>query len=193
MHKPKRLPVLREDRTIEIHLTRGYVAIVDFEDVWAAGHNWSSMVATDDHVYAIGCNGKLLHREILGLGPKDNIDVDHVNGDTLDCRRENLRAVSTMTNSRNRRLNRNNSTGLSGVRRNKSGSWSAMISNVNLGTFPTFELAAKARLDAEDKFWGVQPRREVIHSKLQKVLTSDDSSRFEFQRLQRELENKNLE
>ena len=193
MHKPKRLPVLREDRTIEIHLTQGYVAIVDFEDVWAAGHNWSAQVVTDTHVYATGLSGKLLHREVLGLGPQDKIDVDHVNGNTLDCRRANLRIVSTMVNSRNRRLNRNNSTGLSGVRRNRSGSWSVTISNVSLGTFPTFELAAKARLDAEDRFWGVQPRREIIHDKLQKVLTSDDSSRFEFQRLQRELENKNLE
>jgi hypothetical protein len=96
-----------------------------------------------------------------------------------------------MVNSRNRRLNRNNASGLSGVSPSKNGKWEATISNVYLGSFATFELAAKARLDAEDRFWGVQPRREVIHDKLQKVLTSDDSSRFDFQRLQRELENKN--
>lgn len=55
-----------------------------------------------------------LHRLIIDAPPK--VLVDHINGDTLDNRRENLRLVTDKQNNQNRhRVNRNSSTGVRGV------------------------------------------------------------------------------
>jgi hypothetical protein len=43
-----------------------------------------------------------LHREILGLGPGDLQRTDHINRNSLDCRRANLRAVTHAQNHQNR-------------------------------------------------------------------------------------------
>jgi hypothetical protein len=77
---------------------------------------------------------------IVPPGPDEVID--HINGCTLDNRRENLRAVDRATNQRNRRIAHTNRTGYRGVTRNKqSGKWSASLF---LGQFDTAEEAAQA-------------------------------------------------
>ncbi len=45
----------------------------------------------------------------------DNYVIDHIDGDSLNNSIDNLRAVSSETNSRNRCINKNNSTGVAGV------------------------------------------------------------------------------
>lgn len=42
-----------------------------------------------------------LHRVILGLGPKDNVEIDHINRDRLDNRRCNLRILDRQRNAQN--------------------------------------------------------------------------------------------
>lgn len=73
-------------------------------------------------------NGKrercYLHRLLLGEIP-DGHEVDHINGDPLDNRRENLRSVERRVNAQNRR---NNAGGLD-LRAN--GQWRVRI---HLGT-----------------------------------------------------------
>lgn len=170
MKKPMRLPILREDRTIEIPLTAGHVAIVDWEDVWACAFNWHVITTPTGHLYA-GSYGTLLHREIMGLGKRNGSDVDHINGDTLNCRRENLRVVSHQTNTRNRKIHHNNKSGVPGVRYNdKTNNWSVTLCGVYLGTYAKFEDARAVRLDAEKKSWGIEPRREELHAVSDTVL-----------------------
>jgi hypothetical protein len=47
-----------------------------------------------------------MHREILGLERGDGLYGDHINGDTLDNRKANLRAVDNATNVASRRKKR---------------------------------------------------------------------------------------
>lgn len=59
-----------------------------------------------------------------------NIVVDHVNGDSLDNRIENLRACSITENNQNRRLSCNSSTGANGVTWSDDGRYRVGI-NIN--------------------------------------------------------------
>ncbi len=86
-----------------------------------------------------------MHREIM-KAPKDKF-VDHINGNTLDNRKDNLRLVTHTENLRNSKLNKRNTTGYKGVRRTKSGFYARInVSGreISLGGFPTLERAARA-------------------------------------------------
>lgn len=61
-------------------------------------------------------------------------------------------------NRKNKRINKNNTSGARGVYLNKkTGSWYALIyvnkKHINLGTYKSFEDAVIARKAAEDKYW----------------------------------------
>lgn len=101
----------------------------------------------------------ILHRLVLGIGNSSYPIVDHINHDTSDCRKCNLRIVSYQMNSMNIGLRPNNSSGVTGVRwRNKDKKWSARIKvnykEIHLGVYNTFEEAVQARKDAEEKYFG---------------------------------------
>ena len=93
----------------------------------------------------------LMHRVVMNVdGKKPRMIVDHINGDRLDNRRENLRIVSGSQNlwNRNNKLNRRNTSGHRGISITKHGTYVAML-NVNrkhyrLGTFKTLEEAVAA-------------------------------------------------
>lgn len=67
-----------------------------------------------------------LHREVMR--PAAGLMVDHINGDKLDNRRENLRVCTNAQNSMNQRRSIGNTSGFKGVRRHAaSGKWQAII------------------------------------------------------------------
>lgn len=72
-----------------------------------------------DGYWQIKINGKCykVHRIICILNNIDvhGLQVDHVNGVKNDNRMSNLRAVCAKTNSRNRKMQSNNTTGFTGV------------------------------------------------------------------------------
>ena len=88
-----------------------------------------------------------LSRELLGLPPGRYPEVDHVNGDTLDCRRANLRAVTKAQNQQNRQgADRDSRSGVRGVTWDKrTGRWAAgaMLNGkrYNLGRYDSIEEA----------------------------------------------------
>lgn len=94
------------------------------------------------------------------MAPPAGSHVDHINGDKLDNRRENLRIVTPQRNQVNRKQrNRNNTSGVRGVRRHgQCDRWVAQITvnrkNIYLGLFGRFEDAVEARRAAELEHYG---------------------------------------
>lgn len=80
--------------------------------------------------------------------------IDHINHDTRDNRIENLRSVDRRGNGRNMLIRSDNSSGAVGVYRSGK-KWVAQMfaggASKYLGTFGSFDAAAKARREAEDR------------------------------------------
>lgn len=100
----------------------------------------------------------LAHRVIWALfhGRWPN-QIDHINGDRLDNRIENLRSVSVSENARNHKRSVVNATGVTGVCWNERlGMWHARISHEgrdkHLGYFHEFEDAVARRKAAEVEY-----------------------------------------
>lgn len=138
-----------------IRLSDGSIALVDDEDfVLLAQYSWNTL-RTNGRVYATtrspDVDGdrtcRYMHRVILDA-PAD-IQVDHLNGDGLDNRRENLRLATNSQNSKNKGRYRNNSSGYKGVyKRLGRERWRADIMSDGqrrrLGEFSSAEEAARA-------------------------------------------------
>tara|TARA_R110000824_G_scaffold217121_2_gene403649 strand:+ start:61 stop:615 length:555 start_codon:yes stop_codon:yes gene_type:complete len=94
-----------------------------------------------------------LHRLIMNT-PK-GMHTDHINGDPLDNRKENLRICTGAENQRNKGPQKNNTSGFKGVYWHKgSKKWSAQVAynkkNIYIGCFKDKEEAARAH-DAKAK------------------------------------------
>jgi len=97
-----------------------------------------------------------LHRWIMQ--PEDGKYVDHINKNTLDNRRQNLRICTNSANLRNSHLNFNNKSGHNGIYFDKSrNKWLAQIKvnykQIFLGRFKDKNRAILARKKAEKKYW----------------------------------------
>jgi hypothetical protein len=143
---------------MEIALGKGLVAVIDDEDAnLVAGFKWYAMKAPqkEEKFYAAGWKhmppGRYfvhLHRLIANAQPGEIID--HVDGDTLNCRRSNLRRVTRGQNAQNRRPNQKPGTSkYKGVFLCRStGRFRAQIAKnrkrIYLGSFASEEDAARA-------------------------------------------------
>tara|TARA_A100001011_G_scaffold385744_2_gene460282 strand:+ start:2091 stop:2606 length:516 start_codon:yes stop_codon:yes gene_type:complete len=133
------------------------VTIVDDEDydkVMTAISKKSKWYAVNHNpalrYYAMnGGRDKSVHRVIMDA-PK-GMDVDHINGDSLDNRKENLRLCTRSENCRNKKVRADSKSGFKGVYQTKNGRFQAYIGdpskisrNIKLGTYDTPEEAARA-------------------------------------------------
>lgn len=128
-----------------VKLTQGFSAIVDDEDLAIVSKiKWQAQIK-GDHVIAkahragasVNAPKILMHRLILGA--KSGEMVDHINGNSLDNRRSNLRLATHKTNGQNRSKQRNNTTGFKGVNKYRNGKFRASIvvnrKSIHLGYF----------------------------------------------------------
>lgn len=98
-----------------------------------------------------------LHRLVMKENDPKKI-IDHINHNTLDNRKINLRIVTSQQNSMNHKIFRNNSSGITGVRYSSlNNKWLARITynykDILLGEFDDFEDAVIARKNAEIKYY----------------------------------------
>ena len=88
-----------------------------------------------------------LHRYLLNA-PQGK-QVDHINRNPLDNRKNNLRIVTHSENQLNKSLLKTNNSGVKGIRIRKNGKWQARImlnkKSISIGHFNTLEEAKIAR------------------------------------------------
>lgn len=151
----------------EITLTKGFKAVIDSEDlVKVKDFKWVAFVrdAKKNKIYArahikgSGRNGKQisLHRLIMDA-PKGMV-VDHIDGDTLNNKKGNLRVCLQAENARNS-CSAYGSSRFKGVTlRKKINRWRAYIKKnyrqIHLGWFASEAEAAKAYNIAALKLFG---------------------------------------
>lgn len=119
-------------------------ALIDLDDVdLCRQYKWHLRkgYGRNDYVVASLPNNQKIHLHRLVLGYNGSLDVDHINMNGLDNRKENLRVVNHQKNSSNSRG--------TGVKKVPSGRYQAIIcrnyKTLYLGTYDTFEEAALAR------------------------------------------------
>lgn len=143
---------------VRVPMAGGHFALVDDADAERVlALRWYRQ-----HRYAVNGRGGskptlggriYLHRFILNA--PDGVLVDHINGDGLDCRRENLRLADHSLNALNRQYR--NSTQFRGVSKGRTG-WDAAVS-VRGQRFVTRrhdspEAAARAYDELATRHWG---------------------------------------
>lgn len=139
--------------TIRVPLTRGAFAVIDAADAdLVLAHKWKLQGPPErpngaSRGFRDG-SGRVrhvsMHRLIMGAPP--GMFVDHINGDTLDNRRANLRICTPGENARNR-VGRHASVAPKGVEARSGGYRAVIVAHGvkrHLGTFRTHELAARA-------------------------------------------------
>lgn len=139
-----------------IKLTKNKEAIVDNDDYeWLSKYNWCAKEHKNEgRFYAVRGEGPRktmkiirMHRVILNA-PKGS-EVDHINGNTLDNRKSNLRIVSRNENAKNMKKHKDGLAkykGVSKLSNGKTNPWRARIwtdnKELSLGAYKTQEEAA---------------------------------------------------
>jgi hypothetical protein len=136
----------------KIKLTQNKFALVDDED-YEKLNQYSWYAEKGRYTYYAARTDKLkkkirIHRFIMN--PTSNLQIDHINGNGLDNRKENLRICTHQQNQYNKKLSKNNSSGIKGVHWDKSrNKWRAKIKINNkekyLGRF-------KDRIEAKEVY-----------------------------------------
>jgi hypothetical protein len=165
-------PIRIEGNVAYVPLTQGYEAIIDASDVELVNcWNWfvykkrsaSTAYAYRNGLRAVRPDGSRenvtipMHRVIMAAPV--GMEVDHIDRNGLNNRRDNLRLVTKSQNQHNRAISSNNTSGYKGVFKHKaSGKWLSEINvagkQLYLGLFDTPEDAYAAYCSASVQFHG---------------------------------------
>lgn len=144
----------------QIPVGRGLFTLVDDADYeWLSRWKWRAQFDKHTGTYYVHRNlarldGKRpdvkMARLILELGFGDDRMGEHINQNTLDNQRSNLRIATVAQNNRNRRKPKNNTSGHKGIHKvGKTNRWQVSISRDKVryffGSYSTLEEAVAVR------------------------------------------------
>ena len=149
-----------------VPLTKGQYAIIDACDYEVVSkHVWHAVYVESIQGYYAFTNVNFgrkrrpipMHRMITNA-PDDKL-IDHINGNSLDERRVNLRECSYSENVRNSKISKNNTSGFKGVCWSKTMSkWESKImvnrKKIHLGYYDDPQTAHEAYCAAAVKYFG---------------------------------------
>lgn len=147
-----RRPIIRQpDGTFLVTLTRGQFARIDACDLEkVSGRRWTANRGHNGNFYALGwsrVNGRqtAISMNAFIMQTPSGMHTDHINGDTLDNRRCNLRVCTPAENSRNVRPRKGRKfKGVFFYDGKKQPRWYATFQKKHLGAFNTEAAAARA-------------------------------------------------
>ena len=150
----------KETGLLSVKSTRGYRGSVKKGRIIGSIHRCGSK-NTKKHYLRTSLLSSLayVHRIIwVMVTGEQPIEIDHIDGDGLNNKWENLRNVNHSVNGKNQKAHKNNTSGISGITfRKDSGKWRARImvndKSISLGTFSNKDDAISARVEAESTYW----------------------------------------
>ena len=140
------------------HIVSGHICMFDLSD-FAHYSQYGLSVETQTSGYKIlrfaskELRGRVFSRVLIDCPPE--LQVDHIDGNSLNNCRANLRLATPSQNQAN--VECYSSSGLKGAYKIKSGWMSKIVVNrkpIYLGTFLTKEMAAAAYTRAANKYFG---------------------------------------
>jgi hypothetical protein len=151
----------------EIKLTKDRIALIDDEDLGRVSqYSWyfqddarcPGRGYTKTRLHSVG-SGEFTTLHELVFGKMPGLEIDHQDGNTLNCQKYNLRHCTHAENLRNMKLRRTSSTGVKGVDFHKRmGKYRARIcfnyKYTHLGFFHDIALAELAYDLAAEKLYG---------------------------------------
>lgn len=141
-----------------IALTQDKKSLVDNEDYdLLSAHNWYAAKRGYGFYAQRVSKRKVIQIHRVVMNAQKGEEVDHINGNTLDNRKNNLRKVTRSQNEWNRKKQSNNTSGYKGVIFSR-GRYVARIKVLNkvnyLGAFKQKKEAALAYNNAATKYHG---------------------------------------
>lgn len=120
--------------------------IDDADEIEVKKHSWHVTTKMNGHLYIRNEKGRVLHWFLMK--PPANKLIDHINGNTFDNRRSNLRLASKSQNAQNQKLRSSSRTGFKGVCFERfTNKYKVQIvhngKNINLGRYLTARQAAE--------------------------------------------------
>lgn len=159
LRKPNKFEEFDENTMIG-YTNNGESYLIDKEDFDKVKNTaWSF----DDGYLKGYYEGKVRKLHNVLIGKKEGYVVDHIDGDTSNYKRNNLRFCTKQQNAMNRCVRYDNKTGVAGVywhRRDLC--WYVSISGKHIGKFYDFDEAVKVRKAKEEEVFGEYRRKESI-------------------------------
>lgn len=137
--------------SIKIKSSNGFDIIISIED-YETINRWRWRVGKNGYAVRNSTSKQIsMHHQIFGH--KSGYEIDHINRNKLDNRRENLRFVTRSLNNLNRPIDPRNISGCNGVTITKKGLYRARLSQKELGFYQNIDDAIKARKNAEQNLF----------------------------------------